>query len=109
LGFAQLLSSGGSGYFPRGLVRRHLRSGRVREVGGAPTFPLAIYAAYPSAGDAELLAPALRGLRIVVARAVRGGETRRSRVPDARKVRGTRARGTSEGRASASGRHGRPG
>lgn len=66
LGFAQLLSSGGSGYFPRGLVRRHLRSGRVREVGGAPTFPLAIYAAYPSAGDGEVLAPALRGLRIVV-------------------------------------------
>lgn len=38
----------------------------MREVGGAPTFPLAIYAAYPSAGDGEVLAPALRGLRIVV-------------------------------------------
>lgn len=109
LGFAQLLSSGGSGYFPRGLVRRHLRSGRVREVGGAPTFPLAIYAAYPSAGDAEVLAPALRGLRIVVAAAARGGETRRPRVPDARKVRGARTRGKSEERASAPGRPGRPG
>jgi len=77
LGFAQLLHSGGSGYFPRALARRHLKSGRVREVAGAATFPLRIYAAYPHTAARDLLAPALQGLGAVVAAAVATGKPSR--------------------------------
>jgi DNA-binding transcriptional LysR family regulator len=76
LGFAQLLNSGGTGYFPRGLARRYIAAGRIREVAKAARFPLPIYAVYPSAGDSELLAPALRGLAAVVNAAVGKGERR---------------------------------
>jgi LysR family transcriptional regulator, flagellar master operon regulator len=81
LGFAQLLRSGGSGYFPRGLALRYLRSGRVREVAGAATFPLPIYASYPSDGAGELLTPALRGLKAIVTATVQRAGKRRSPPP----------------------------
>jgi DNA-binding transcriptional LysR family regulator len=83
LGFDYLLRRGGSGYFPRGLARPHLRSGRVREVPGAVTFRLPIYAVTPTHGASEILAPALAGLRSVVTAVVAGadGERRAPRRP----------------------------
>jgi DNA-binding transcriptional LysR family regulator len=101
LGFAQLLHSGGSGYFPRGLAQRHLRSGRVREVGGAASFPLPIYAAYPAAGDEELLAPALRGVMAVVTAAVAGKGVRTGQSRSAERGRKDRQRGKPAARGRA--------
>lgn len=46
-----LLDSGGSGYFPYGSVRRHLREGRLFIVGGAPVFDRTVYCIY-ARGDA---------------------------------------------------------
>lgn len=109
LGFAQLLRSGGSGYFPRGLARRHLRSGRVRQVPGAATFALPIYATYSSDGDGDILAPALRGLTSVVMAAVGRGDDRWRQsgpaVPRSQSAAGTGVEGKRErGRSGPRGR-----
>ena len=66
LGFEHMLRHGGSGYFPRTLASAHIASGRVRVVADAPTFTLPIYVVYSAEANAEVIAPALAGLRTIV-------------------------------------------
>ena len=67
LGLQHILTSGGSGYFPRRLVRRYVESGRLFRVPDAPTFALPAYMVYPSDGDPDLLGTALGAMRRVAA------------------------------------------
>ncbi|MES1264774.1 MAG: LysR family transcriptional regulator [Variovorax sp.] len=63
LGREYVLAAGGSGYFRLAVVRRHLESGRLRRVPGAPEFLYPAYAVFAEGADAEVIAPALEGLR----------------------------------------------
>jgi len=65
LGLGHLLSVGGAGYFRRTVVRKYLESGQLYGVKGAPEFAYPAYAVHLASADAELLAPALEGLREV--------------------------------------------
>jgi DNA-binding transcriptional LysR family regulator len=66
LGREYLLEAGGSGYFRLNVVRRHLESGRLHRVPGAPEFLYPAYAVYSESADVKVIAPALAGLRQVV-------------------------------------------
>jgi DNA-binding transcriptional LysR family regulator len=66
LGFDHMLQHGGSGYFPRTLASPHIASGRVRVVADAPTFALPVYVVHPADANAEVITPALAGLRAIV-------------------------------------------
>ncbi len=66
LGREYLLNAGGSGYFRLNVVRRHLESGRLHLVPGAPEFLYPAYAVYSESADPKVVAPALAGLRYVV-------------------------------------------
>jgi DNA-binding transcriptional LysR family regulator len=68
LGFEHMLQHGGSGYFPRTLASPHIASGRVRLVADAPVFTLPIYVVHPADANADVIAPALAGLRAIVRR-----------------------------------------
>jgi DNA-binding transcriptional LysR family regulator len=63
LGVQQLLTFGGSGYFPRRLVRRHLKEGRLWQVPDSPQFRLPAYMVFPRDRDSVTLKHALDGLR----------------------------------------------
>jgi DNA-binding transcriptional LysR family regulator len=69
LGLQHLLTSGGSGYFPRRLVRRYIESGRLLRVPDSPTFALPAYMVYPSDADPDTFATALGAMRRVAAAA----------------------------------------
>jgi LysR family transcriptional regulator, flagellar master operon regulator len=66
LGREYLLHAGGSGYFRLNVVRRHLDSGRLHLVPGAPQFLYPAYAVYSENADPKTIAPALAGLQQVV-------------------------------------------
>ena len=86
LGRAYLLKAGGSGYCRLSAVREHLESGRMRRVSGAPEFLYPAYAVYSGNADDKVVAPALAGLRHVVASTVATPvaktRTRRRSAPD---------------------------
>ena len=63
LGLQYILEAGGSGYFRLNVVRRHLKSGRLRLVPGASEFAYPAYAVYSESADAKIVTPALVGLR----------------------------------------------
>ena len=65
LGREYLLEAGGSGYFRLGVVRRLLKTGRLRLVPDAPVFLYPAYAVYLESADAKIVVPALAGLRHV--------------------------------------------
>ena len=65
LGLQYILEAGGSGYFRTNVVRRYLKSGRLRLVTGATEFPYPAYAVYSENADAQIVTPALVGLRHV--------------------------------------------
>jgi DNA-binding transcriptional LysR family regulator len=65
LGREYLLEAGGSGYFRLSVVRRHLDSGRLHLVPGAPEFLYPAYAVYSESADPKVVTPALAGLRHV--------------------------------------------
>jgi DNA-binding transcriptional LysR family regulator len=65
LGLQYILDAGGSGYFRLNVVKRYLRSGRLRRVPDAPEFPYPAYAVYSDSADAKVVTPALVGLRHV--------------------------------------------
>lgn len=65
LGLRYILEAGGSGYFRMNVVRRHLKSGRLRLVAGAAEFSHPAYAVYSENADAKIVTPALVGLRHV--------------------------------------------
>jgi len=63
LGVQQLLTYGGSGYFPLRLLRQYLKSGRLKRVPHAPQFTLPAYMVYPRDTQNPTLKHALDGLR----------------------------------------------
>jgi DNA-binding transcriptional LysR family regulator len=63
LGVQQLLAYGGSGYFPRRLVRRYIESGQLWRVPNAPQFKLPAWMVFPRDSDNATLNLALDGLR----------------------------------------------
>jgi DNA-binding transcriptional LysR family regulator len=71
LGLQHILQYGGSGYFPRRLVRQYIESGRLHEVKDAPSFTQPVYMVYPAERDSDLFAPALSSLRDIAAAAQR--------------------------------------
>lgn len=66
LALQYLLAAGGAGYFRGAVIREHLASGRLHLVDGAPLFLYPAYAVYSENADAQLLTPALNGLRAAV-------------------------------------------
>ena len=66
LGLQQILDVGGSGYFPRRLVARHIATGRLRQL-PAPVFRLPTYLVYPAERDESVFDPALQIIRDVAA------------------------------------------
>jgi DNA-binding transcriptional LysR family regulator len=65
LGLQYILKAGGTGYFRLNVVRRHLKSGRLRLVPGAAEIAYPAYAVYSDSADARVITPALVGLRHV--------------------------------------------
>jgi DNA-binding transcriptional LysR family regulator len=63
LGLQHIVANGGSGYFPRRLVRAYLEDGRLVLLPDAPEFSLAAYLVYPAEGRADFLDLALQGIR----------------------------------------------
>jgi DNA-binding transcriptional LysR family regulator len=63
LGVQQLLTYGGSGYFPLRLVRQHLKSRRLWRVADSPAFRLPSWVVFPREDDRATLHLALDGLR----------------------------------------------
>ena len=66
LGREFVLANGGSGYFRLAVVRKHLDSGRLHRVKGAPEFLYPAYAVFAEESDAAVVQPALDGLRHAV-------------------------------------------
>jgi DNA-binding transcriptional LysR family regulator len=73
LGLQYILKAGGSGYFRLHAVEPYLRSRRLSMVRGAPEFLYPAYAVYSEGADAEIVMPALAGLRHV-AKAQQGSD-----------------------------------
>lgn len=68
LGLHYILENGGSGYFPKRIVRALLADGRLFEVTAAPSFARPAYMVYPAAEQYEIwFERALAGLRHVAA------------------------------------------
>lgn len=65
LALQYILKAGGSGYFRRKVVERHLESGRLHLVPGAAEFAYPAYAVYSESADAKTITPALIGLQHV--------------------------------------------
>jgi DNA-binding transcriptional LysR family regulator len=63
LGVQQLLTYGGSGYFPERLVRHHIEAGRLWRVPDSPPFRLPAWMVFPRDDDRATLGAALDGLR----------------------------------------------
>jgi DNA-binding transcriptional LysR family regulator len=79
LGREYLLEAGGYGYFRLNVIRRHLESGRLHIVKGAPEFLYPAYAVYSETADAKIVTPALAGLKHVA-----GSDTNTRSSPNAR-------------------------
>jgi len=63
LGREYVLAAGGSGYFRLAVVRPHIESGRLHRVPGAPEFLYPAYAVFADGADADVIGPALAGLK----------------------------------------------
>jgi DNA-binding transcriptional LysR family regulator len=63
LGLERILASGGTGYFPRRLVRGHELAGRLHRVEGAPAFRLPAYLCFASGPLAPHIELALETIR----------------------------------------------
>lgn len=63
LGREYVLAAGGSGYFRLAVVRKHLESGRLHRVKGAPEFLYPAYAVFAEGADPSVVGPALGGLK----------------------------------------------
>jgi DNA-binding transcriptional LysR family regulator len=87
LGREYLLEAGGSGYFRLSVVRRHLRSRRLRLVKGAPEFLYPAYAVYSENADAKVVTPALAGLRHVAMTDPRVRPRAKARKPKASRAK----------------------
>jgi len=86
LGREYLLSAGGTGYFRQDVIREHLDNGRLHKVPGMPEFLYPAYAVYAAGADANIVNPALVGLRNV-ARSGREGASAPASKPRQAKSR----------------------
>jgi LysR family transcriptional regulator, flagellar master operon regulator len=59
LGMQHVLENGGSGYFPKRIALRHLKSKRMHLVAGAPEFSIPAYVVYPVEFDRDLFGGAI--------------------------------------------------
>ncbi len=67
LGLSYILRAGGTGYFRKGAVLRHIETGELELVAGAPRFTYPAYAVYPDEGEMRGdVKAALEGLKQVV-------------------------------------------
>jgi DNA-binding transcriptional LysR family regulator len=82
LGLQYILEGGGSGYFRMNVVRPYLKNRRLRLVAGAAEFAYPAYAVYSEEADAQVVTPALVGLRHVA-----GSDFRRKGTRDRAPVR----------------------
>jgi hypothetical protein len=69
LGLERILAYGGTGYFPRRLVRGHELSGRLHRVAGAPEFRLPAYLCFASGALAPHIELALETIRRIASEA----------------------------------------
>jgi DNA-binding transcriptional LysR family regulator len=69
LGLERILASGGTGYFPRRLVRGHELAGRLHRVEGAPEFRLPAYLCFASGPLAPHIELALETIRRIASEA----------------------------------------
>lgn len=65
-----ILAMGGSGYFRKGFVRRHLQDGRLALVPDSPEFSYSAYAVHSAKADKGVMERIRAGLREAAARAV---------------------------------------
>ena len=63
LALQYVLQAGGSGYFRMQMIQPYLDNGRLRLVAGAAEFAYPAYAVYLESADAQIVTPALAGLR----------------------------------------------
>lgn len=82
IGREYLLRAGGSGYLRLNVVRPSLAAGQLHRVPHMPEFLYPAYAVYSASADAEIVAPALEGLRRMA----------RSRKPRAKAARNKEGR-----------------
>lgn len=94
LGLQYILDVGGSGYFRLNVVRRYLKSGRLRIVPDAAEFAYPAYAVYSENADARVVTPALAGLKHVASsefssrsdrKAPHGSAAKPQRMPSSRR------------------------
>ena len=97
LGLQYIIEAGGSGYFRMNVVRRHLKSGRLRLVPGAAEFPYPAYAVYSESADAAVVTPALVGLRHVASSNPHGQSRPGARKPSASNPRRTASKSRPSG------------
>lgn len=83
LGLRYILKAGGSGYFRFNVVKRYLKSGRLRLMTGAAQFPYPAYAVYSESADVQIVTPALAGLRHVAKSAPHAQQRPIARKPNA--------------------------
>ncbi len=67
LALEHILQHGGSGYFPRRLVAKHVAAGRLNAVVDAPEFILPAYLVYPLEHDRDIFGSALQRLHSIAA------------------------------------------
>ena len=67
LGLSYILEMGGSGYFRQRTAQPYLDKGKLFRVPNAPEFLYPAYAVYSDSANANLLEPALAGLRNIAA------------------------------------------
>jgi hypothetical protein len=86
LGLRYILEAGGSGYFRRKMIERHVEAGELHLVPGAAEFVYPAYAVCSDNADEEAVTPALAGLRHVAGRdaGIRPAPRQRRRKPAAR-------------------------
>jgi LysR family transcriptional regulator, flagellar master operon regulator len=94
------LSEGGSGYFRMHEVQRHVDSGRLSLVPGAPHFSFPIYAVYSANADDVALGQALVALRAVAIAEMAQGKPTRPSVPNSASKPKRSARGSAKPRST---------
>ena len=65
LALRHIVVNGGAAYLPMRMARRHLDSGNVHILAGAPEFNRTVFTAHPEAEDSERFNTAIHGLRYV--------------------------------------------
>ena len=93
LGLQYILEAGGAGYFRMNVVRPYLKNGRLRLVPDAAEFAYPAYAVYSDEADAQVVTPALAGLRHVASSGSRRSRSHAGPSRAATRIRVRRALG----------------